>query len=186
MEIIHLLFISFPDNSFSGEERLFLLATVSLGEDSWVSMETWWASLLAISRWREWALSHSSERSKRFWVLLVLLFRSLSSDWVTSNWAELESSNLLSKDSVTEGAAVSCFLDGETGSANELCFTVFRLCALIRDQVVEWKLSASNQNLTKCSILRSSMNWMKYGRTIVSRKTCSRVFERLDLASWIW
>lgn len=157
----YLLFINFPDNSFSGEEGLFLLATRSLEEDSWVSMETWCIPVLAISRWREWALSHSRESSKWFWMLLVLLFRSIPSDWVISSWAELESSNLLSRDSVTKDVAVSCFLDGETGSANELCFTVFRLCALIRDQVVEWKLSASNQNLTKCSILRSSMNWMK-------------------------
>lgn len=55
-----------------------------------------------------------------------------------SSGAELESPNLLSRDSVTKDAdVVSGFLEGETGSANELCFTVFRLCALIRDQVVE-------------------------------------------------
>lgn len=150
----HLLFINFPDNSFSGEDGLLLLATVSL-EDSWVSREPRWVPVLAVSRWSEWALSLSWE-SKWFWELLVLLFK-----LIPSSWAEPESSNLLLRDSVTKAAVVSGFLDGETGSANELCFTVFRLCALIRDQVVEWKLSASNQNLTKCSILRSSMNWMK-------------------------
>lgn len=185
-ETPHLLFISFSDSSLSGEEQLFLLATASLEEDSWESVEIWWVPVLATSWWREWALWHSWESSKWFWVFWVLLLRSVPSDWVTSSGAELESPNLLSRDSVTKDAVVSCFLDGETGSASELCFTVFRLCALIRDQVVEWKLSASNQNFTRCSILRSSINWRKYGRTTLSRKTCSRVFERLDLVSWVW
>lgn len=182
----YLLFISFPDSSLSGEEVLLLLATGSLEEESRESVEIWWVPVLAISRWREWALWHSWESSKWVWVVWVLLLRATPSGWVRSSGAELESPNLLSRDSVTKDAAVSCFLDGETGSASELCFTVFRLCALIRDQVVEWKLSASNQNFTKCSILRSSINWRKYGRTIASRKTCSRVFERLDLVSWVW
>lgn len=39
-KITYLLFINFPDNSFRGEEGLFLPAAVSLEEDSWVSMET--------------------------------------------------------------------------------------------------------------------------------------------------
>lgn len=50
--------------------------------------------------------------------------------------------------------------EGGTGSANELCLTEFRLCALTRDQLVERKLSPSNQKRTKWSAPRSSMKCM--------------------------
>lgn len=46
------------------------------------------------------------------------------------------------------------------GSARELCLTEFRLCARTRDQLVERKLSASNQNRTRWSAPCSSMKCM--------------------------
>lgn len=44
-----------------------------------------------------------------------------------------------------------------TGSARVLCLTEFRLCARTRDQLVERKLSASNQNRARWSTPRSSV-----------------------------
>lgn len=156
----HLLFMSFPDKSFSAEEGLFLFDTVSLEDSCW-SAGTERVPVSDFLRQRTLALSLSWPKSAWFWLLLVLSFLVEATGLVLSRWTVLESSSLSSSNPVGEDNATSCCLEGDTGSANELCLTVFRLCALIRDHVVEWKLSASNQNLTKCSILRSSINWIK-------------------------
>lgn len=153
--------MSFPDKSFSAEEGLFLFDTVSL-EDSCSSAGTEWVPLSDFLRQRTLVLlSLSWPKSTWFWLLLVLSFLSKSTGLVLSRRTVLESSSLSSSNPVGEDDPISCCFEGDTGSANELCLTVFKLCALIRDHVVEWKLSASNQNLTKCSILRSSINWIK-------------------------
>lgn len=143
----HLLFMSFPDKSFSAEEGLFLFDTESLEDSCW-SAGRGRVPGSAVPRGRAlvpWLSCPSSPAW--FWLLAVL-------------WG-LESSSLSSRLAAGGEEPNSCCLQGDTGSARELCFTVFRLWARMRDHVVEWKLSASNQNFTRCSILRSSMNWMK-------------------------
>lgn len=156
----HLLFISFPDKSFSADEGLFLFDTVSL-EDSWWSAGTECVPVSDFLRQRTLVSSLSWAESTWFRLLWVLSLLSGVTDLVLSRWTVLASSSLSSSNPGGEDGAISCCFEGDTGSASELCLTVFRLCALIRDHVVEWKLSASNQNLTKCSILRSSINWIK-------------------------
>lgn len=76
--------------------------------------------------------------------------------------------------------------DVKMGSASVLCLTEFRLCARIRVQLVERKLSASNQKRTKWSMLHSSVKCIKCGIAMLSLRMWSTVLDSLARASWGW